>query len=384
MHDTLTAALAALHMTRCCIHPVGPHAAPLPAPPLMSRLALAVHPPSMAILPPATVASELLASIAFQAPPLRLQASEIVYTDGSKRGTSITAAWVHPRTGTAQMLSVPGPSTPQSTALRGELVAIHAALQSGSLSSDHPLHIMTDSLTSLYLIAAYLVRPTQLLFHKHKWLVADIAQRLVCQERPVRLTKVRAHIGVIGNTHADELANQAHEDLNACVASFKDPIVRGPAWIQHQFGETFSDIDNLQHHALTVAERMAAKLAHDRADHLKSKTFMKVDAAMQHANGLHAASSNAIWQAGKITDFQCKRAIQVRYGTLVMNSRLASWYPNGDISPSCPLCHAPRDDIPHRLGSCTARPVKNQICARHGHAVHAIAEEINLVLMATA
>ena len=46
------------------------------------------------------------------------------------------------------------------------------------------------------------------------------------------------------------------------------------------------------------------------------------------------------------------------------------------ISPCCALCSVPHDTVPHRLGGCVAPAVKYQICARHGHAVHVIAEAI--------
>ena len=40
------------------------------------------------------------------------------------------------------------------------------------------------------------------------------------------------------------------------------------------------------------------------------------------------------------------------------------------------MCNAPHDTIGHRLGACTHPSIKKQVCARHGHAVNAIVEEI--------
>ena len=55
---------------------------------------------------------------------------------------------------------------------------------------------------------------------------------------------------------------------------------------------------------------------------------------------------------------------------------MAKWYPTDGLTSSCMLCLTPGDTISHRLGACTFPAVKNQICARHGHAVHVIASEI--------
>ena len=54
---------------------------------------------------------------------------------------------------------------------------------------DQPLgsyHIPTDSQTSQQLIQAYLTRPHHLRFHKHKCLVAAVAQNLLTRAAPTR------------------------------------------------------------------------------------------------------------------------------------------------------------------------------------------------------
>ena len=82
-------------------------------------------------------------------PALLLDAGAIVYTDGSKFGASITAAWVHPASQRSYACRLEGESSPQRTALRGELVAIYSALHSRHFLMHEPIHIMTDSKTSL-------------------------------------------------------------------------------------------------------------------------------------------------------------------------------------------------------------------------------------------
>ena len=69
------------------------------------------------------------------------------------------------------------------------------------------------------------MRPNQLCIHKHRWLISALAQNLLSRTAPVRLMKVRAHIGVLGNEAADQLARHAHDDIDAAVntSSFVDP-----------------------------------------------------------------------------------------------------------------------------------------------------------------
>ena len=309
-------------------------------------------------------------------PPLLLDADSVVYTDGSCRGTSLTAAWVQPSTGRSQTLRLLGPSSAQRTPLRGELVAIHAALHSPHFPPDLPLDLMTDSLTSQQLASAYLVRPTHLRFHKHRFLVAAIAQNLVMRRAPVRIMKVRAHIGVVGNEAADKLANEAHDLHGVEVSAFEDPMNRGPAWVQHWFGDQLSDLDTLRKHALQSAQSANTMLTLTRPDRQQSKTLMKVKALQNDGHAFDSPHSNAFWNASHITDRQRSLALQVRFGTLATRYRVAQWYPADNLPITCPLCQAPKDTIGHRLGSCTFPAVKNQICARHGSAVHAIASAI--------
>ena len=350
---------------------------PLPAPPTMSAMVAAVN-PTFHVEPTAQsgVVAAFTACIAEAPPALKLHAPSIVYTDGSKKDSSITAAWVHPQTQSSELLYLPGPSTLRSTALRGELLAIHAALHSPRFPLDEPLHLMTDSLTSLYLIAAYLVRPSHFRFHKHRWLVAAIAQQLVSRQAAVHISKVRAHIGVLGNSLADELASQGHDAMDIMPSSFSDPMDRGPAWLQcHMHGE-LQDLNDLKDHALSIAEAAYAESQCHRRESLRSKIFCKVQQAITDHGGWHAASIAMMWDSPRITDHMRTIALQVRYGTLVTGARLANWCPSGGVVSTCMLCSAPKDTIGHRLGACTAQAIKKQICARHGHAVNVIAAGI--------
>ena len=377
---TVVQAMRASSVSQYFVHGLTPIAYPLPQPPCIRAYQSAMQP----AFPDAASTdgpcyNQAMAEIALQAPTLKYDADSICYTDGSKYGSSITAAWVHPETDAQQALSLPGPSSPQRTSFRGELIAIHAALHSSHFPGHAPLHIMTDSLSGLQLTNAHLVRPAHLQYNKHRWLIAAIAQNMLARPAPTYLTKVRAHAGVAGNEAADKLAREAHADLHVCPATFEDPQDRGPAWVQYQCGEGLSDLDDLRHQALKMTTASFHKFLATRPNLRMSKTFLRAQAASSDATeltGLHTASSMAFWTSRKVTDRQRRLALQVRFGTLPTKAKLARWYPSAEYDASCPLCSNGQDTIAHRLGSCTCVPVKNQICARHGHAVHAIAMEI--------
>ena len=149
---------------------------------------------------------------------------------------------------------------------------------------------MTDSLTSLYLVNGYLVRPHQFCYHKHRWLVAAIAQNLLSRTASVRLTKVRAHIGVSGNEAADALATQAHDHSHA-ESAFVDPDSRGPAWVQCLHGDKLSDLDELCGYALKCA---STSFLSAMPGNCRTKTMQNILRAHAHAQGLYAPAGAAI------------------------------------------------------------------------------------------
>ena len=355
--DLIRSSLSTACMPEQTVMPIEPITTPLPRPMRLTGHAMALISPGVHGFPCPDVVASMLAAILPAPPPLQLHAHDIVYTNGSKKDNSITAAWVHMASGRSQVLCLPGPSSHRSTALRGELMAIHVALAASPGTS--ALHLMTDSLTSLYIIAAHLVRPTQHRHHKHRWLIEAIVHALLCRSAPVHLSKVRAHAGIVGNEAADALASQAHDDVDVQEASYCDPLDRGPAWVQHDHHGEMSDLNDLRAHALSVAQLQYKQAAADGPDDKQSKSFASVHAAVTSSGGLHAASSTAFGGAASVRDWARTRALQLRQNTLTTASKIAKWYPSRGLSPACVLCGAPQDTIAHRLGACVAPAIKN-------------------------
>ena len=164
---------------------------------------------------------------------LKWDAASMVCTDGSKQGATVTAACVHPASGHSYVVQLPCPSCAQRTALGAELGAIHDAVSSPHFPMYRPLTLAIDSLNSEHLVSAHIARPTSLRFHKQRWLIAAIAQNLLHHVAPVRILKVRAHAGILGNEAADSLATQAHAEEDIDDFPFTDPQPRGPAWARY-------------------------------------------------------------------------------------------------------------------------------------------------------
>ena len=76
-------------------------------------------------------------------PALHWHASEAVYTDGSKRDSSLSCAWVCPAKSLQAQYRVPGPASELRTILQAELMAIHAAVH--TLDIANGVSVMTDS-----------------------------------------------------------------------------------------------------------------------------------------------------------------------------------------------------------------------------------------------
>ena len=130
-----------------------PRVGPLPRPVSVLKSAKAHQPsPREATCSPDPDCAVLELIIA--KPAKRWAGVPALYTDGSKRDSSLSFAWTSPVMSLEKQYKVPGPASCHRTVLQAELMAIHAAIHAEELQGVQA--IMTDSLNSIRLVAAHI------------------------------------------------------------------------------------------------------------------------------------------------------------------------------------------------------------------------------------
>ena len=116
-------------------------------------------PPSSREAPHTLVPSLEIEGLLVVKPAARWMGVTAVHTDGSKRDSSLSFAWVCPSMRLDRQYKVPGPPSPCRTILHAERVAIHAAGSTEELSGVHA--IITNSLGAMRLVAAHIACPEE-------------------------------------------------------------------------------------------------------------------------------------------------------------------------------------------------------------------------------
>ena len=119
------------------------------------------------------------------------------------------------------------------TMTRAELAAIQAALTTSPPA--HNIHILTDSLASIYMISNKIYKPSKQFGHCSKDILQDIVDLIRIRGTEggkTTIGKIKAHIGYIGNEMADQAAKAATlglEDINFVCPTNSDPM-QGLIW----------------------------------------------------------------------------------------------------------------------------------------------------------
>ena len=273
-----------------------------------------------------------------------------VYTDGSKRDSSLSFAWTSPVMSLEKQYTVPGPASCHRTVLQAELMAIHAAIHAEELQGVQA--IMTDSLNFIYLVAAHIACPESLRYHKHSQLITEISLKLLTWPSPISLIKVRSHSNVSGNHAADSLAAAAHTDATPSYP-FCLTQPRGRAWVQVPFGDTYSDAYDLGPHLVKCARSAYAEFCMNEHNMSKTKALKQICKAVANSpGGLHVQASTAFWNHKGLSDWDISLTLQARFWSLHTGAFLAKWH--AVESEVCSLCGLTSDTVPHRLGGCTS------------------------------
>ena len=100
----------------------------------------------------------------------------------------------------------PSGEGPTNTITRAESAAILQALKYGTC-------IATDSAACMYQLRNMMMKPMRMRNHKNKHMLLSILQRVQSTGQVVKIYKVKAHIGVLGNEYADEAAEHATKQV---------------------------------------------------------------------------------------------------------------------------------------------------------------------------
>ncbi len=86
--------------------------------------------------------------------------------------------------------------------------------------------------------------------------------------------------------------------------------------------------------------------------------------------------SNGFWTSKRLFPVQKKQVLKVRYNMLWTLSKGKTQNPNKYPCDICPLCRKGRDTPGHRLNACMLPVAHKLVCARHGNAVHRVAQAV--------
>ena len=301
----------------------------------------------------------------------------IIYTDASKSGTSVAAAVHQASTGLNHSFKVLGHDASLNTALHGELAGIHRALTLLNEPQHHgPQVLLTDSLSSIWLIRRALSSPQFLRVHKNRCILLEIAHMLASRTAAIHIYKVRAHTGIVGNIAVDKLAKLAHDlppdpatDFTAAGATG-----RSAHWIQYasdgsgspaldQHGPPFRDVDTLKDHVLRIAQ---AQHTHKLMTPKKpSSVLIKNIALLKEHEGIDTDATRSIWNSVRAPDL--KIAIRIRLNRLHTAARQKLHTPDKTPDATCTKCGAAIEDADHALNKCTQPQSIQMYKERHDH-----------------
>ena len=305
-----------------------------------------------------------------------------IYTDGSKKDESVTAASYSPGIdgegeGTHWAARCTGHPAHLNTALRGELAALHHAVHHMA-NQDHDIVVFTDSLTAIQLVSRMLYRPDSLRHHMHRGILQEILPRILARKGHTTICKVRAHIGVPGNARADSLCRAAHAVAPGPGFTAATGSGAGPKWVLFEHhtpaGATeLRQVGNLRR----GLQSEALKVHLTRLQDSPNPKYAALNREARTTNGgLLPKASNYFWHVPALSDNKKQLIMKVRQGLVVALSRKRRLDADPEGSEICLLCPAQqvRDTQGHRLGGCRQPLIHGQVTARHGKAEHLLAQ----------
>ena len=292
----------------------------------------------------------------------------MAYTDGSclktnKQETSCGAAVYIPSTDTAILMNPDGQGL-TNTINRAELAGIYGALK-WAVPHSEPLHILTDSMSSILQIHKHMKTPQRHQRHIHRptiQAIVDLLEERHRQGGKTTISKVKAHTGVKGNEMADLHAGRARNE---------------------QLCDHKMETNNAAHTGLYWPHKKEENGWRALSGH-KDKQIRRVDTSTltSRPKGIYQAAREAVLKYAvpqsqkyihnsNVTPAQRRTVMKYWSGTLY-NQKIALRLKH---SPNdlCPLCHM-HDSANHMLGECTHPHIKGLVMQRHNEATRQIAK----------
>jgi len=307
----------------------------------------------------------------------------LVYTDASKRGCSITGAVTQPSTGLSHTLHIPLDPPHLHTVLYGELAAIHSAISiMNKPEYTGPQTIMTDCLVAIHLIKQALYYPERIRLHKHRIILQEIVHMLLTRNHALSIYKVRAHSGIAGNEDADLLAKNAHSEPTDTSSVFQTSQIPSipTSWVHFDSNkegrpattpDTITEtrpVNSLTTHIQSIA------LCHKTAHTLNNPTnsvLNKIRRLLE--GGIDTTATHAIWNTTLLSAGELRIALSIRANRLWTTTRARRCLGATVITTTtCPHCQMETDDADHALNRCNLPEIIKLTKARHDDAAHLI------------
>ena len=311
--------------------------------------------------------------------PLLMADRHLIYTDGSKKDSAVTAACYRPglqdNEDTRWAAICKGHPAHLNTALRGELAALHHAVHHMALPHED-IVIMTDSLTAIQLIHRMMERPEDLKHHMHKQILQEIVPRLLARQGHTTLCKVRAHIGVQGNEKADQLSRAAHTTTLGGSFTAATRAGTGPNWVLFEHHgpagtmETEASGKSPQRPSKSSADTTHASVA----EHPGQEVCKPQQSGQHHQRRPAPKSQQPLLGSQRPPGQEETTHDEGQAGACShpVQEKVPGIQPRGHDTVQA-LCHS-RDTQGHRLGGCIHPLIHARVTARHGKAVHLLAE----------
>ena len=286
-----------------------------------------------------------------------------VYTDGSLKTASGKSGAAYVTTDGTRRVAIR--YTGRQTILRAEMVAILATLK--DTDEDEPLHLYSDSLTSLQNIQKVVWRKGDARGVKESPLAKDIFRELHKRRAPTLLAKVRAHVGIRGNEDADRTA----------VGAADGKLTKGAKWLdfttpdEHHEGEIWISTDGATPGKDPAAQareyRKGIRVEEERAKAHKDYCRMSEIPTVDHK------PSNAFAKSTTVTAKDRAWVWKARSNAVATGRRMKLWgkLPTGETG-LCVVCHQAEDTVGHRLGGCEGEVLAGMHTHRHDAAVKTI------------